>query len=141
MIRKLNSDDVSAMTKLHAESFIQGWSEEDMALHVKKDIVLGCGQLLSSFLIIRTAVDQAELLTIAVDQSLKRTGLATKLLKAGESHALSKGADIIFLEVAEDNPSAIAFYRKMDYQEFARRPAYYKRANGRVAALQFRKQL
>ena len=112
-----------------------------MALHIKKDIVLGHAHPLSGFLIIRTAVDQAELLTLAVDKNHRRTGIATQILDAGEKHSAANGIEVLFLEVAEDNPGAIAFYRKNDYQEFARRPAYYKRPEGRVTALLFRKQL
>lgn len=141
MIRSLSPDDVPAMVKLHAASFNYGWGDTDMAPHIEKDFVLGYGQPLSGFLIIRTAVDQAEILTVAVDETERRSGVATQLLKAGEKKSASSGVEVIFLEVAEDNPVAIKFYRKMNYEEFARRPGYYKRPGGRVAALVFRKQL
>ena len=141
MIRIMALGDAAAMAEIHAASFYKSWSPEDMCSHVKTDIVLGHGDPLDGFLIIRMAADQAELLTIAVNTEKRRSGLATDILLAGEETAQKSGADILFLELAEDNPAALAFYRKHNYEEFARRPAYYARANGRVAARLFRKQL
>lgn len=129
------------MTNLHAACFHKGWSPDDMRTHIDTDIVMGRGNPVDGFLIIRAAADQAELLTIAVNQEKRRKGMATVLMSAGEKAAQKSGADILFLEVAEDNPAAIAFYKKHKYEEFARRPAYYARPDGRVAARLFRKQL
>lgn len=129
------------MAELHRAGFTQAWPESDMRQHVEKDVVLGIGEPLHGFLIMRQAVDQAELLTIVIAEDHRRKGAAGSLLSAGEKAIRELGADILFLEVAEDNPGAIAFYRKQGYTEFARRPAYYKRPNGRVAALLFRKQV
>lgn len=112
-----------------------------MTLHVETDMVLGTGDPLEGFIIVRHALDQAEVLTLAVNKTHRRTGLATQLLKAVEEKSAASGVEVMFLEVAEDNPGAIAFYRKSNYEEFARRPGYYKRAHGRVAALVFRKQV
>ncbi len=140
-IRQLSRDDAPLMASLHRESFNRGWSEADMAEHTGSDIVLGYGNPISGFLIIRTAADQAEIITIAVAKAVRGCGLGRKLLAAGEEKAADQGVDIIFLEVAEDNGAAIALYRKAGYQAFGRRPAYYRRPQGRIAALTFRKRL
>jgi len=47
----------------------------------------------------------------------------------------------MFLEVAEDNEAAIHLYRSLGFQPIGRRPAYYRRADGRVAAITFSKKL
>lgn len=129
------------MAALHAAGFDQGWPETDMINHIERDIVWGVGAPLAGFLIIRPAEDQAELLTITIDSHQRGAGLGKSLLMAGEKAASEQGAEILFLEVAEDNGAAIALYRAAGYEPFGRRPAYYRRAQGRVAALTFRKRL
>lgn len=129
------------MAALHAAGFDKGWPEGDMILHVQDDITVGIGNPLSGFLIIRPAEDQAELLTITTEPAARGQGLGKKLLIAGEQAAALQDINILFLEVAEDNDPAIALYRSCGYEAFGRRPAYYRRANGRVAALTFRKKL
>lgn len=129
------------MAALHAAGFDKGWPEDDMALHVQDDIAFGVGKPLSGFLILRPAGDQAELLTITIEPATRGQGLGKKLLIAGEQAAALQDINILFLEVAEDNDPAIALYRSCGYEAFGRRPAYYRRANGRVAALTFRKKL
>lgn len=129
------------MAELHAGGFEKSWPESDMRLHTQQDIVVGTGTPLTGFLILRTAGDQAELLTITVRESVRGQGLGRRLLRAGEKMAARQGVDIIFLEVAEDNVPAAALYRACGYEAFGRRPGYYRREKGRVAALTFRKRL
>ena len=143
MIRTLRASDAAAMTALHAESFEAGWPEEDMAEHIENDMALGFIQedVLAGFILIRLNFEQSEILTIAVSPSHLRQGIGAKLLIAGETAVTEQDGQIIFLEVAEDNPYAIALYGKTGYENFGRRPAYYKRAGGRVAARLFQKKL
>ncbi len=140
-IRVLTLIDAERMAELHAQGFIRGWPQSDMAEHVQTDIVLGIGAPLEGFLIVRRSFEQAELLTIIVSAQSQNAGLGQALLSAGEAAAAQQGAEIMFLEVAEDNLSAIRLYRKAGYESLGRRPAYYKRPDGRVAALILRKKL
>ena len=52
------------------------------------------------------------------------------------------GANIIHLEVAEDNRAACALYRAEGFQSVGRRPDYYLRAGGRrVAAVLYSREV
>ena len=53
----------------------------------------------------------------------------------------ARGADIIFLDVAEDNVPAIALYRRAGFYQHGRRSGYYRRPQARIAALLFQKRL
>lgn len=141
MIRSLTLEDAVEMTVLHKNSIKPAWPLEDMRDHLDRDICLGIGTPMQAFTIVRLVEDQAEILTIVTDPGHRNKGLARQLLIATDKKIASKGGEIIFLEVAEDNDSAIALYRSCAYEPFGRRPAYYKRENGRVAALTFRKRL
>lgn len=140
---------IAQLANIHGAVFSPGWSAEDLAAHMDLasddviDIVEGkdvCG-----FTIIRTAVDQAEILTIVVASAHQRKGLGRSLLQMAETRARERGADIMFLDVAADNPSAIAMYESAGYLQYGKRPRYYRREIdgklGRVDAILYQKHL
>lgn len=141
LCRELTREDADQICTLHSQGFKPHWPAADMAEHIDRDIVIGIDVPLSGFLIIRPAQDQAELLTITIAPNKRGLGLAKTLLRAGEIKSAEQGIEIIFLEVAEDNMAALALYKSLGYRPIGRRPAYYKRKAGRVAALTFRKTL
>ena len=129
------------MAEIHAQSFFKGWDDADMWAHIQKDMCFGFGRPLDGFIILSSAADQAEILTIATDPALRRTGIARALLDIAETELVDNGVDTLFLEVAEDNDPAIKFYKGAGFEPIGRRPAYYKRDMGRVAAITYRKRL
>ena len=143
MIKPVPLSFAPQLAALHKDGFAKGWPEDDFAAHIGSplDDVLGCfdEDVLCGFIIMRTQDDQAEILTIVVDKARRRDSLGTQLLRAGEAAATVRGADIIFLEVAKDNPVAINLYKQADYQPCGVRPRYYRRPRGRVDALLFQK--
>ena len=141
MIRALAITDAARMANIHAQSFHKGWDAEDMGAHIQKDLCFGFGRPLDGFIILSSAADQAEILTIAVDPSERRRGIARALLEICETELVDNGVDTLFLEVAEDNEAAIKFYKGAGFEPIGRRPAYYKREMGRVAAITYRKRL
>lgn len=141
MIRSLNTTDAARMADIHEQSFHAGWPDEAMWGHIQKDLCFGFGRPLMGFIILRAADDQSEILTIAVDPIARRQGIARQLLDISETELVDNGVDTLFLEVAEDNDAAIKFYKGVGFEPIGRRPAYYKREMGRVAALTYRKRL
>ncbi len=142
-IQHVDLKTAGALADIHAKSFETGWSEDDFKIHIERDLVLGLWQdgRLAGFIILRIGGDQAEILTLAIAPIFRGQGLGAQLLKAGEERVKIKGADVVFLEVAEDNLFAIRLYKGAAYQAIGRRPAYYRRKNGRVASLNFSKNL
>lgn len=142
MIRALSPHDAPPCAKLHGESFEAAWDEDAIMVHIEKDLCLGgFAPDLSGFIILSLAADQAEILTLAVARECRRKGLAQKLVSAACQAAVQRGAAVLFLEVAEDNRAAIALYKSCGFIPIGRRPAYYRRADGRIAALTYRKDL
>ena len=141
MIRSPNIKDAARMAEIHAKSFFKGWTVADMETHVQTDICFGFGRPLDGFIIISSAADQAEILTIATDPAQRQRGIARALLDISETELVDNGVDTLFLEVAEDNEAAIKFYKGAGFDPIGRRPGYYKREMGRVAAITYRKRL
>ncbi|WP_349262136.1 ribosomal protein S18-alanine N-acetyltransferase [Actinocrinis sp.] len=74
-------------------------------------------------------VDEAEVLTIAVDPSREGHGLGTALLTELLREAARKQCDDVVLEVRADNPRAQALYRRFGFVQIGTRPGYYQPAN------------
>ena len=65
------------------------------------------------------------ILTIDVHPRFQRANLGSQLLKAAEQHLRAEGCRSVLLEVAVDNQSAIAFYKRHDYSIIETLPRYY----------------
>lgn len=90
------------------------------------------------FVLWRTAADEAELLTIAVQADRRRRGLGRALLAAVVEQARSGGAQSLFLEVGADNAPARSLYAQVGFVEVGRRRDYYRRHTGFADALVLR---
>ena len=77
----------------------------------------------------RIAADQAEVLTLAVEPSVHRQGIATALLRAAKVKVCGCGGNAIFLEVATGNTAALSLYRREGFVEIGRRRRYYADAS------------
>ena len=142
-MKTLTAVDARDMAAIHAQSFDRSWDALEMAAHTQKDMCFGIDVdgALAAFIIMSRAADQAEVLTIATAAQARRKGLGRALLMEAALELKSRDVTDLFLEVAEDNAAAIALYRTVGFDAIGRRPAYYRRENGRVAALTFSKKL
>lgn len=120
----IRGSDLSRLALLHAESFAVPWTKDAL------------GELLATpgtfafadedgFIVVRSAADEAEILTLAVRRSSRRQGLGTMLVRAAAAHARRLGSSRLFLEVAVDNLPATKLYERLGFREVGRRKAYY----------------
>jgi ribosomal-protein-alanine N-acetyltransferase len=123
------------LAEVHATAFDRPWDAatfEDLCRQPGV-VALGDGD---GFILMRTVVDEAEILTLAVRPETRRRGLGADLVRAGAETARARGAVKLHLEVAEDNAAALALYRSAGFTEKGRRKGYYPRREGPpVAAL------
>ncbi len=119
------------------ESYMAGnqrWSEQT----VRSMLVLpGALAILhpNGCAILRAVAGEAEILTIAVRPAARRQGTGAAVLKGAIDAVRSAGAARVFLEVASDNPAALALYRRHGFRQAGTRRGYYARASHRVDAL------
>ena len=126
--------DASLLARLHATAFEAPWDEAAFADLLGQAGVFGLATD-DGFILCRTVVDEAEILTLAVRPEARGQGLGLKLVSAAAEVAKAAGAVSLFLEVAEDNRAARALYHRAGFAEAGRRKAYYKTAQGPVDAL------
>jgi ribosomal-protein-alanine N-acetyltransferase len=131
-IRAAGALDADALAAIHAACFAKNWSANEIAQFLGAP---GCLSFLASmspqqppqgFLIVRNAGDEAEILTLAVDPSHRRQGLARALLLAATAALRKAGTKHLLLEVDEANAPARGLYQSLGAIAVGRRPRYYE---------------
>ena len=120
-----------ALAELHALCFTtpRPWREDEFDGLLKTPSIFLIAHT-NGFALGRIAGPEAELVTIAVHPDAQNAGHGGRLVDDFLCKAATLGAKDIFLEVAENNPSAIALYLKSGFQEVAKRKQYFKQING-----------
>ena len=146
----INADRAEECERLHAASFAYSWSSADFESYLTDAIIVADGAVndiapkgpLGGFILSRLMPPDAELLTVAVDPVRRGTGLGRALLEKHLVNLERGGALLVFLEVAEDNPAALALYARAGFKTIGRREQYYRRVTGDAcAALTMRLEL
>lgn len=134
VIRVASSDDIPALVRIHGASFVEPWDVQGF-----HGLMAGAGAFvlvgrnaaatdLQSFVLIQIAADESEILSIATIPAARRSGLARALVLEAAAQAALRQANMMFLEVAEDNEAALALYRGCGFAVHGRRQAYYIRS-------------
>ncbi|MCP3474386.1 ribosomal protein S18-alanine N-acetyltransferase [Bradyrhizobium sp. CCGUVB1N3] len=138
--------DAARLAELHGASFARGWGEGEFEsmMSERNTLVhrLRLGRKTIGFAVSRMGADEAEILSIAVDQAYRGRGLSRALLLTHLGHLAGRGVRTIFLEVEENNRPARALYDGIGFMVVGRREHYYKQANGeQLNALLMRRDL
>ena len=116
------------MAALHAAALPPGWSAASIADLMQspgtETLVFRDGPVIG-MVMVRTAADEAEILTIAVAAEARRRGTGRALLAAAARGALTQGATRLHLEVASNNETARKFYADAGFIQTGRRACYY----------------
>jgi ribosomal-protein-alanine N-acetyltransferase len=130
-LRPARAADAAAMAQTHATAFASPWSAEEIARFAAAPggfaLVAETEGEMAGFILCRLMAGEAEVLTLAVRPELRRRGVALALVEAAVTLA-AQTAEAMFLEVAEDNPGALALYRRSGFSTVGRRAGYYGRA-------------
>ena len=128
LVRLMSAADVSVTLSILKESPQASiWSKESILEPATQSSawVAEQGGRVAGVLFGRVAADEYEILNLAVGQSFRRRGVATRLLRAAIEKAQAEGARQFYLEVRASNEGAIAFYSKLGFQICGRRANYY----------------
>ncbi|WP_169194373.1 ribosomal protein S18-alanine N-acetyltransferase [Devosia sp. MC1541] len=130
--------DAAALAKIHAGSFYRGWSSEEFSNFIADKatptyVACDAKRRIAGFAVIRTVLDEAELLTIAVDKKWRNKRLGRALLDAVFADLLMSPVTTMFLEVDEQNTPAIRLYEHHGFKAVSKRKGYYPRPDGSAA--------
>jgi [ribosomal protein S18]-alanine N-acetyltransferase len=144
VLSEASARDASALAVLHAASFHRGWTDGEFEqLLIDRNVVahrVAVGRNLAGFILSRTVVGEAEILSVAVASHRRGRGLGRRLLDLHLRRLVGLGTRTVFLEVDEDNTPARRLYRRAGFREVGRRQGYYPNEK-RSAALVLRRDL
>jgi len=144
-LRAADASDAVALAKAHASAFEASWPPEAFTGLMATPGVFALAAVDAApigLILMRAIAGEAEVLTLAVEPARRRRGVARALLEAGLAQAALMGAEEAFLEVAADNPAALALYRQAGFEHAGQRSGYYNRPGaGTVDALVLRRTL
>ncbi len=125
----MTASTAARLADLHAGAFAAPWDPAAFETLLGQAGVFAI-EAPEGFILIRSVADEAEILTLAVDPAARRQGVGARLVREGAAEAAARGAARLFLEVADDNPAALALYARTGFTEAGRRPGYYARPDG-----------
>ncbi len=138
--------DAPRLAQLHGASFHRGWGEGEFEQMLREPSTLvhrlRLGGKVIGFAASRMAADEAEVLSIALDERHRGRGLSRNLLLTHLGHLAGRGVRTIFLEVEENNQPARRLYERLGFTVVGRRERYYQQGDGeQLNALLMRRDL
>jgi ribosomal-protein-alanine N-acetyltransferase len=125
-LRRATPDDVAAVHALEQQVFaLDAWSEQSVREELtgpRRRALVACRPEVVGYVVTAAAGDVLDLQRIAVHPAHR---LARELLTAALDRP-QDGVHRVLLEVAADNPAALAFYTDAGFVEVDRRRRYYR---------------
>jgi [ribosomal protein S18]-alanine N-acetyltransferase len=123
-------DDVAQMARIHAAAFADAWQLRELQrlvehpasfsrIAVDDNVAIG-------FSLGMLAVDDGELLTLALEPGASGRGRGTAMMQDFLETLSRRNGARCFLEVSENNQAALHLYRRFHFVEGRRRPGYYR---------------
>jgi [ribosomal protein S18]-alanine N-acetyltransferase len=127
MLYPATAADIEIMAAIHATAFSRAdaWSRDVFDLQLAMPNVFGLLHRSGGTIIARVAVDEAEILTLAVTPESRRHGVGEMLLTEATIQAAALGARSLFLEVSVANIAARGLYTKAGFIQVGLRRHYY----------------
>lgn len=128
-IRPARIADVPAVTALEERSFPAPWRKEffrgEIGLDGRFNLVAMRGDELAGYVFTMWVLDEMHVNKIAVDESLRRSGIAAELMNRCLEFARERHIEVISLEVRQSNDGARAFYERLGFKSTYVRRNYY----------------
>ncbi|BCK88180.1 ribosomal-protein-alanine acetyltransferase [Sideroxyarcus emersonii] len=144
ILRDMTEADLDAVLRIeravHAHPWTRGNFSDALRSRYQCKVFESDGFMLG-YAILMLAVDESELLDIAIDAGQQRRGWGRKLLDELMVLARHHGKHRMVLEVRASNAAAIALYRKAGFADIGLRRDYYPAENGREDAILMGREL
>lgn len=144
ILRDMSEADLDAVLRIEREVHAHPWTRGNFSDALRSQYqckVYESAGMMLGYAVMMLAVDEAELLDIAVAAQHQHRGWGRKLLD--EMMALARRHDMrrMVLEVRRSNVAAINLYRKVGFANIGLRRDYYPAENGREDAILMGREL
>ncbi|MBU1424133.1 MAG: ribosomal protein S18-alanine N-acetyltransferase [Gammaproteobacteria bacterium] len=145
ILRDMAEADLDAVLRIEREVHSHPWTRGNFsdALRSKYQCKVYESETegMLGYAVLMLAVDEAELLDIAIAAQQQRHGRGRKLLEEMMVLARRHGMGRVVLEVRASNTAAIGLYRKAGFADIGLRRDYYQAENGREDAILMGREL
>lgn len=128
-IRRMRREDIADVAELERKIFSDAWSERAIqeTLDQKQTMILLAyeDKRLIGYLILYFVLEDGEIARIAVEDTYRRQGVASKMLRELECLCEENGVNKLLLDVRESNVSACRFYEDQGFVRDGVRKNYY----------------
>ena len=139
-VRRVNGDMAAGLSVVHKSCFNPAWQAHDFSQFLERDSCIALAAFLQgkgqpvAFILLRLALDEAEIISIGVMAKHRRRNIAVALLDAAIDQLEEAGITSLYLEVSEANKAAIKLYERFGFERVGERKSYYGRAEGKESA-------
>ncbi len=141
-ITEMNATHVPQVAELERICFADPWSEKSVASELDNKwalwLVAREDETVVGYIGSQTAVDETDVMNVAVHPNYRRRGIAEALIVELVAELKQRGSHALMLEVRSSNAPAIALYEKLGFQQVGCRKNYYR--NPKEDALILRKE-
>lgn len=129
-VRPMAASHVPAVARIEAEAFSDPWPASAFAellerSYARLQVALAADGTVWGYCVLLRAADEGEIANIATDPSVRRQGVAGRLLDEALAAADAEGAESVYLEVRVSNEAARALYASRGFRQAGRRRGYY----------------
>ena len=136
-IRSMTEADLDAVLAIEQACFPRAWTREHFLAELVSpygiSVVAEQQGRVAGYLCLSVLLDEAEILDVAVDPALQRSGIGTALLDWACTTVRQHGTRLLRLEVRASSAPAIALYERFGFVRCGLRRGYYE--NGIDAVL------
>lgn len=139
ILRDMTEDDLESVLRIEREVHAYPWTPGNFSDALRSKYICKVYESetdgMIGYAVLMPAVDEMELLDIAIDAEHQRRGVGGNLLE--ELAVLARRANMrrMVLEVRASNEAAVGLYRKSGFTDIGLRRDYYRAKNGREDAI------
>lgn len=136
--RDMQLADLEQVVRIEREIFLFPWSLQNFADSIHAGYicqVLEQDNTIFGYSVMMTGPDEAHLLTIGIAACCQGKGWGEKLLQHFMQLARQQNKKSMLLDVRESNHGAARLYKRMGFQQIAKRKGYYPAMCGREDAI------
>ncbi len=139
IFRRAQTEDLCQLSILEINTFASDIFSEKLILELlTQDDAYVCiaeneGQIVgAAYMLWEQQAKRGRLFSMGVHPDFQGQKIGSRLISAGEREAISRSIKNIFLEVRQDNLSAIRFYKKHSFREESIIPEFYEDATSAI---------
>lgn len=138
ILRDMKESDLDEVVNIEQKVHVSPWTRGNFSDALSSGYLCKVAEIegdIMGYAILMQAVDDAELLDIAIAAPYQRRGLGRALLRAMLTLARDLGKKRVVLEVRKSSVAAVALYQALQFDEMGVRRDYYPSKAGREDAI------